>query len=205
MNNTNSNCQYTIEESKTGLKIHIQGMNRLGIFILVALPLSIFTLLALTFLFVLIGYCFYVIGLFIFEGQADPETGKILIMTPLAFIVLAAVGFGLYLRWRQALALITRHEVLEFDANSLTIKRSNLIHTTRHIPSCEILGVCHSGIFMRGILAGSSNLASLFKTDLWVWRNGKYRYLPISICLYMDSSDANTILSRILARYPAYQ
>jgi hypothetical protein len=196
---------FTIEESIDGMKIHIQGKNRWGLFSLMALPLILITLFVIAFTIAFVAYCFYGIGLFIFGGQTDPETGKILLAAPLVLIVLVGVGIGLYGRWCQALALIPGHETLEFDAHGLTIKRTNLIHITRHIPAGEILGICHSGLFLRGFLAGSSNLASLFKNNLWVWRNGKYHYLPISICLYMDSADANPILSRIHARYPAYR
>jgi hypothetical protein len=204
MLNKTHESKTSIEETPTGIKILIPGKMHGLVFIISTLPYFMGTLMMITLAIVLLGFGFWTLGLFVFQGQIHPEAGMILITIPLALVILAAVGFGLYLHWHRVLSLFPGREELEFNDLGLTIKVTYGIHATRHIPAEDILGICHSGLFLRGYLAGSTALASNFKNGLWVWRNGKFNLFPTLICLNLDSTDANQILSRILDRYPRY-
>jgi hypothetical protein len=199
------NSPFTLEESVNFINVHIQGKNRWGLFIISALPLVVFTPLMIAFIVLCVGMVISGFGELIFKGQTDPESLWPVLWSPVILLALAGVTFGLYTRWHAALALIPGHEVLEIDERSLSITRSYPFRHTRRIPAGEILGICHSGLFLRGPLARTTWLVTPFSNGLWVWRTGRFGFIPITICTGLHSVRANTILGRIHDRYPQYK
>lgn len=196
---------FTIEESVNGISVHIRGRDRWAYFIFSAFPLVLATPIVIAFVGIMVWMVFGGIGEFIFKGQTDPETVKMLILLPVILLIAAGIAFGLYLRWNSVLVLIPGREVLELDEQSLTITRSIPFRHTRRIPAGKILGICHSGLFLRGPLAGATWLAIPIRNGLWIWRTGKFSFFPITICSGLTSVRANTILGRIHDRYPRYR
>lgn len=196
---------FTFEESINGITVHIRGKDRWGLFIFSAFPLVLVTPLVIAFILMMVWMVFGGIGELIFQDQTDPETVKMLILLPVILLVTAGVSLGLYLRWHNALDLIPGKEVLEIDEESLTITRSIPFHHTHRIRADEILGICHSGLFLRGPLSGSIALTTFYKSGLWVWRGGKFGFFPTTICTGLDSTRANTVLAGIHDRYPRYR
>jgi hypothetical protein len=164
----------------------------------------LFAPLVIVFLIIVIFFPFYVLWSSLSQGQFDPETIEILPFWPVGLILAAGVALGFYLRLRNALNLIPGREALEIDERSLAITRFIPFRHTRRIRADEILGICHSGLFLRGPLAGSTALASLFSNGLWVWRTGRFGFIPITICNGLHSVRANTVLAAIHERYPQY-
>lgn len=196
---------FTIEESINGISVHIHGRNRWVYFLFSAFPPLLGTLVLIAFLGLFGWMAFKVPGELISRGRIDPEIVKSLILFPVALLVMAVVAFSLYINWHNALALIPGQEVLEISEQFLSITRSIPFRHTRRIPAGEILGICHSGLFLRGPLAGSTALATPFRNGLWVWRTGRFGFLPITICSGLTSVRANTILGSIHDRYPRYR